>query len=141
MQSYGKPEENELIRRKTFYDLVGDLIDNIKTTKEEKTIKTIEDKYLQKNNNKYGIINKKDEKKNSDNNLNNWDNSLNKKIELSGILEKVKLRKSKEKQKRNKINNILFRCDIRIKNIDDSANKIKNINLKKVKKIIKMMNQ
>ena len=62
LAAYGKPEENELIQRKTFYDVVDDLIDDIKKTKEEKEIKTIEDKYINKNknnNNKFGNIKKK----------------------------------------------------------------------------------
>ena len=126
LQAYGKPEESELIKRKTFYDYVDDVIDEIKKAKEEKEIKSIEDKYIKKNdNNKFGNIKKNnDEKKNEDNEFNEVDNTVNKQIELNGILEKVKLRKIKEKEKRDLIDKILFKCDIRSKAINDSTNKI-----------------
>jgi hypothetical protein len=125
LQAYGKPEEDELVKRKTFYDFVDDLINDIKKTKEKKEIKSIEDRYINKSNNinKFGII-KKDEKKNEVHDINLVDNTVNKQLELSEVLEKVKLRKKKEQQKRDLIDNILFKCDIRRKAIDDSTNKI-----------------
>ena len=131
LQAYGKPEEEELLKRKTFYDYVEDLIDEIKKSKKQKEIKTIEDKYINNNNeiNKFGVVFKKEKDKNeSDNNnvLNTVDNTTNMKIELSDILEKIKLRRKKEKQKRLIVDNILFRSDMRRKAINDSTNKINN---------------
>ena len=131
LQAYGKPEEEELLKRKTFYDYVEDLIDEIKKSKKQKEIKTIEDKYINNNNeiNKFGVVFKKEKDKNeSDNNnvLNTVDNTTNMKIELSDILEKIKLRRKKEKQKRHIVDNILFRSDMRRKAINDSTNKINN---------------
>ena len=126
MQAYGKPEERELLKRKTFYDYVEDLIDDIKKIKEEKYIKSIEEKYTsKKEENKFGIVKKKDEKKEETNNeLNAVDNAVNKQVELSEILKKVELRKKKEKESRNRIDNILFRSDMKRKAINDSTNKI-----------------
>ena len=127
LQAYGKPEEDELFKRKTFYDFVDDLIDEIKQTKQEKEIKSIEDKYVKKNNNdnKFGNIKKKDEKKKESDVLNEVDNAINKQKEIGDILGKVKLRKIKEKEKRDIIDKILFKCDIRRKAINDSTNKLK----------------
>ena len=45
LRAYGKPEEEELLKRKTFYDVVEDLIDEIKKEKEEKDIKKIKNAY------------------------------------------------------------------------------------------------
>ena len=45
LKAYGKPEEEELLKRKTFYDVVEDLIDEIKKEKEEKDIKKIKNAY------------------------------------------------------------------------------------------------
>ena len=44
LRAYGKPEEEELLKRKTFYDVVEDLIDDIKKVKEEKDIEKINKK-------------------------------------------------------------------------------------------------
>ena len=41
LNAYGKPEEEELIKRKTFYDIVEDLIDDIKQTKNKKGNKNV----------------------------------------------------------------------------------------------------
>ena len=125
LQAYGKPEEEELLKRKTFYDFVEDLIDEIKKGREEKEIKSIEDKYINNNeNNKFGINKKKDKKDQENNDLNAFDNTTNKQIEINEILEKIKLRKKKEKQKRLIVDNILFKSDMRRKAINDSSPKI-----------------
>ena len=124
LQAYGKPEEEELLKRKTFYDYVEDLIEEIKKSKEEKDIKSIEDKYIiLSENNKLGNAKKKDEKKDEDNDLNAVDKTVNKQEELCGILEKVKIRRKKEKERNNLIDNILFKSDMRRKAINDSTTK------------------
>ena len=91
LEEYGKPEEVELIKRKTFYDMVEELIDDIKKTKEEKELKDIEDKYNINNRdkNKFGNVKKKQDKKKEDknNDINAVDNTINKKIELIEILK------------------------------------------------------
>ena len=116
MQAYGKPEEDELIKRKTFYDLVEDLIDDIKKTKNEKEIKSIEDKYNgNRNYKKFGDVKKKVDKKKEDNKNNDdlyaVDNAINKSKELSDVLKKIELRKIREQKKRDLIDNIFFKCD------------------------------
>ena len=45
LKAYGKPEEEELLKRKTFYDIVEELIDDIKQAEEEKKLNNIKNKY------------------------------------------------------------------------------------------------
>ena len=126
LQAYGKPEEEELLKRKTFYDYVDDLIGEIKKSKEEKDIKSIEDKYISPaDKNKFGNVKKKDEKKDKDvdNDLNAVDNTVNKQVELCEILEKVKVRRKKEKERSHLIDIILLRSEMRRKAINDSTHK------------------
>ena len=42
---FGKQEEQELIKRKTFYDEVKEIIDGLKLSEEEKDRKKIQDKH------------------------------------------------------------------------------------------------
>ena len=134
LQAFGKPEEDELVNRKTFYDLVEDLIDDIKITREEKEIKSIEDKYTNnKKENKYGDLKKKEDKKNDQekmqDEINSVDNTINKRKELSKALKNVELRQKKEKERRDLIEYIMFKSDLRKKAIYDSTDKlIKNKN-------------
>ena len=134
LQAFGKPEEDELVNRKTFYDLVEDLIDDIKITREEKEIKSIEDKYTNnKKENKYGDLKKKEDRKNDQekmqDEINSVDNTINKRKELSKALKNVELRQKKEKERRDLIEYIMFKSDLRKKAIYDSTDKlIKNKN-------------
>ena len=131
LQEYGKNEEVELLKRKTFYDYVEEVIDDIKRRKEEKEIKTIEEKYSINYKEKYKFGNvKKEQKEEKDvNNINDVDNTLNKKAELSEALKKVHLRKIKEQQKRKIINSIMLENEMRCKAIDETSNRIRqNIN-------------
>ena len=134
LQAFGKPEEDELVNRKTFYDLVEDLIDDIKITKEEKEIKSIEDKYTNnKKDNKYGNLKKKEDKKNEQEKMQDEidavDNTIKKRKEVSKALKNVELRQKKEKERRDLIEYIMFKSDLRKKAIYDSTEKlIKNKN-------------
>lgn len=134
LQAFGKPEEDELVNRKTFYDLVEDLIDDIQIRKEEKEIKSIEDKYTnKKKDNKFGDIKKRQENKNEEDKMNDElnavDNTINKRKELSKALKNVELRQKKEKEKRDLIEYIMFKSNLRRKSIYDSTEKlIKNKN-------------
>lgn len=134
LQAFGKPEEDELVNRKTFYDLVEDLIDDIKITREEKEIKSIEDKYTNnKKENKYGDLKKKEDKKNDQEKMQDEidavDNTIKKRKELSKALKNVELRQKKEKERRDLIEYIMFKSDLRKKAIYDSTDKlIKNKN-------------
>ena len=129
LKAYGKPEEDELDKRKTFFDLVEDVIGDIKTTKDEREIKSIEDKYNEYKSNKKKVVvkekdNKKKEEKKKNNNIYELDNTLSKKDQLSDMLKMVELRQIKEQKTRDKINKILFKCDLRQKTISDSVDKL-----------------
>ena len=133
LQAFGKPEEDELVKRKTFYDLVEDLITDIKLTKEEKEIKSIEDKYtINKKDNKYGNLKKMENKKKEDkmiDEISAVDNTITKRKAISKALRNVELRLKKEKERRDLIEYILFKSDLRKKSIYDSTDKlIKNKN-------------
>ena len=123
----GKPEEVELLKRKTFYDYVEDLVDDIKKTKEEKELKTIENKYgiNSGEKNKFGDV-KKEKEKGENNDINAVENAINKKRELSEALKKVKKRRIKEDEKRKIIERIIFESDTRRKAINNSTNKLKH---------------
>lgn len=123
LRAYGKPEEEELLKRKTFYDIVEDLIDEIKKEKEEKDINQIKNKYNKDNNN--GKDNeKKDEEKNND--INMVKNAINKQNEMSEVLKKVKKRKLKEERTRHLIDGILVQSELRRRFINNSTNKLYN---------------
>lgn len=112
LQAFGKPEEDELVNRKTFYDLVEDLIDDIKITREEKEIKSIEDKYTNnKKDNKYGNLKKKEDKKNEQEKMQDEidavDNTIKKRKEVSKALKNVELRQKKRKRKK-RLNRIYY---------------------------------
>ena len=118
LRAYGKPEEEELLKRKTFYDKFEELIDDIKQTKEEKAINKIKNKYEEKKDNK-------DEKNNEENDdLNMVDNVVNKHSEASKALEKVKIRRINEEKIRHKINNILVQSDLSRRAINRSTDKL-----------------
>lgn len=142
LKAFGKPEEDELVNRKTFYDVVEDLIDDIKKTKEEKEIKSIEDKYSDNKNNikKYGNSVKKEDKRKSDklvnDDINAVENTINKQKEISNVLKKVKLRQIKEREQRDLIHKIFFKCDLRTKAIDDSV-----IKLAKSRRLLNVSNE
>ena len=125
LRAYGKPEEEELIKRKTFYDLVEDLIDEIKEGKEEKALKKLQDKYnhsRKKNNfNEFDRKNK-DKDENADTDI--VDNAINKHAETSKELEKVKIRRQNEERVRHHITNILVQSDLSKRAIDNSIERL-----------------
>ena len=142
LQAFGKPEEDELVNRKTFYDLVEDLIDDIKIRKEEKEIKSIEDKYTNnKKENKYGDIKKKQENKSEqekmEDEIHAVDNTIKKRKEISKALKNVILRQKKEKERRDLIEYIMFKSDLRKKAIYDSTDKLIKNKLNKTNEIDK----
>ena len=123
LKAYGKPEEEELLKRKTFYDEVEDVIDEIKQTKEERELNKIKKNYYKekKNLNQF----EKEEKDNEKNNdINMVENTLNKHVEISDALKKIKKRKMNEQKKRHIINNILVQSELRRKNINRSTDKL-----------------
>ena len=124
LKAYGKQEEEELIKRKTFYDIVEDLIDDIKRTKGEKD--------LGKGYGKEEKINLNDldneEINNEQNNdINLFENAMNKHSEVSKDLEKIKIRRLNEERTRHIINNILVQSDLSRKAINRSTDKLNAI--------------
>ena len=130
LNTYGKPEEEELLKRKTFYDIVEELIDEIKQVEEEKDIKKIKDKYNkeEKKDFEFDKNGKKDEQKNE---LNMVDNAMNKHSEISQVLKKIKLRRINEERTRHLIDDLLIQSDLRRKAINRSTDKLYSFKNKK----------
>jgi hypothetical protein len=126
LRAYGKPEEEELLKRKTFYDVVEDLIDEIKKEKEEEDIKKIKNAYKKEEKKTINNLDKKEEEKDQEknNDLNMVDNAINKHAEESGVLKKIKNRRINEERKRHLINNILVQSELRRRAIDRSTDKL-----------------
>ena len=103
LKAYGKPEEEEIEKRKTFYEHVEDIIHEIHEIKEMKE--------FEKLNKKYGI--EQDKKKLAKSNKEqkeNDDQQQKQMVELSRALQQIAKRQKKEKQRRDQIDAILFKC-------------------------------
>ena len=125
LKAYGKPAEEELLKRKTFYDEVEDLIDEIKKDKEERNIKDIKNEYNTKEKKKINSSNKDEENNQGNNNdMNMVDNTKNKHSELSEALRHVKNRRINEERIRHLINNMLVQSELRRRFIDISTDKL-----------------
>ena len=124
LKAYGKQEEEELLKRKTFYDIVEDLIDEIKQIKEEKTIDNIKDKHSKEQKKIFNDFDKDEKNKEEINDFNIVDNAINKHSEASKILEKIKIRRLNEERTRHIITNILVRSDLGTKAIKRSTDKL-----------------
>jgi hypothetical protein len=110
IKAYGKPEEEEIEKRKTFLEHVEDIIDDIHEIQQQKSIEKL--------NKKYGIEHDKKKIK-SKNEQNENENPQQKQIfELSRALQEIAKRKKDEKKKRNQIDDILFKCDQGIHSIN-----------------------
>ena len=122
LKAYGKPAEEELIKRKTFYDEVEDLIDEIKKEKTERNIKKITKEY----NNKETKNKNRGDKNNQGNNndINMVDNARNKHSELSEALKHVKNRKINEERVRQLINNMLIKSELKSRFINISTDRL-----------------
>ena len=116
LKAYGKPEEEEIDKRKTFYEHVEDIIDDIHAIKQKKQ--------MEKLNKKYGI--KHDKKKlASRKEKSEYINPHKKKmIEVSRALQQINKRKKLERKKREEIENILFKCKHRMHSIDSFESKL-----------------
>ena len=113
MKEFGEQEEKELEMRKSFYEHVDRVINELKEDKEKRDLLNIE--------HKYGINIKTEEKKIlKQNEYWNEDQANNKRGELCKVLKITKERKIREKQKRNVIEEILFQCKKGINNIINS---------------------
>ena len=113
MKEFGEQEEKELEMRKSFYENVDRVINELKEDKEKKDLLNIE--------HKYGINIKPEEKKIiKQNEYWNEDQVHNKRGELCKVLKLTKERKIREKEKRNLIEEIMFQCKKGINNIINS---------------------
>ena len=124
IKSYGKPEEEEIEKRKTFLEHVEDIIDEIHEVQQQKEIDKL--------NKKYGI--EQDKKKlKSKNEENDHENPQQKQIfELSKALQEISKRKKDEKKKRDQIEDILFKCDQGIHSINILDGKLPKKNRSKI---------
>ena len=136
LNAFGKREEQELLKRKTFYDSVEEIIGEIKQKEEERDKQEIMDEY---NKDEKNYLNRKDIKGNKeyDENINANDNVMNKHFEASKVLKKIKLRKLNEERTRRIINKILEDTELTRKAINSSTDKLFDNKIKKEKSIIK----
>ena len=123
LKAYGKQEEEELLKRKTFYDIVEELIDEIKESNEEKKLNNIKNKYNKGEKKNFDDFDKKDKNDEENNELNMVDNAINKHSEVSKVLEKIRIRKLNEERTRHIITNILVQSDLSRKAIIHSTDK------------------
>ena len=135
LNAFGKREEQELLKRKTFYDSVEEIIGEIKQKEEERDKQEIMDEY---NKDEKNYLNRKDIKGNKeyDGNINANDNVMNKHFEASKVLKKIKLRKLNEERTRRIINKILEDTELTRKAINSSTDKLFDNKIKKEKSII-----
>ena len=119
LKAYGKPEEEEIEKRKTFYEHVEDIIDDIHMVQQQKETEKI--------NKKYGIAqDKKKLLKSKKENKNNDNPQKKQRTELSKALQEIIKRQKKEKQKRQQIDDILFKCKQRVHSINYFDKKLPN---------------
>ena len=122
LKVFGKPEELELFRMKTFYDSFDDLIDDINKKKEEHNVKKIIEEYTKKETNSFSRMNKKRNKGNSAINMTDiFDNKIS---EDSKVIQNIKRRKYNEERARNLIDQILLKNDLGMKAINRSTDKL-----------------
>ena len=107
IQSYRKNEEELINKRKSFYDRLDDVIDDIKKRRHTKKMDKISKQF--------GINLKNDEDKNVI--VEESDKILFKNIEVKNSLKELYQRQKIEKEKREKIRGILERCKEKFNNI------------------------
>ncbi len=115
LKEFGKPEEEELEKRKTFFDRVEDLIGIIKESKENH--------YLEEKYKEYGCdLNKEETKIKSkvENLYNDSDNAIKKQENICKVLKNVEKRKKQEQKSRDLLEEIMFQNKKITKNIMDS---------------------
>jgi hypothetical protein len=103
LKAYGKPEEEEIEKRKTFYEHVEDIIQEIHEIKEMKEFEKLNKKYGIEQDKKKIVKSNKEQKENDD-------QQQKQMVELSRALQQIAKRQKKEKQRRDQIDEILFKC-------------------------------
>ena len=117
LKAYGKPEEEEIEKRKTFYEHVEDVIDDIHQVQQQKEIEKL--------NKKYGINQDKKNITKSKKGKKEFNPPQQKQmIELSRALKEIEKRKKKEKNCREEIGDILEKCKQRLHSINSFEKKL-----------------
>ena len=99
LQAYKKNEEELINKRKSFYDRLDDVIEDIKKVQKSKNLDNIAKQFG---------INLKEDVKNKE--IEESDKMLFKNREVKNSLKELYKRQKVEKEKRKKINQILSRC-------------------------------
>ena len=124
IKAYRKNEEDLINKRKSFYDRLDDVIDDIKRRKKLKNMENIAKQFgihLKDDNTKTNIIEESDL-------------MFSKNREVKNSLKELYRRQKLEKEKREKIKDILGRCKEKFNNIRTKLNEFK-IKDKKLKEI------
>ena len=118
LKAYGKPEEEEIEKRKTFYEHVEDIIDDIHVVQQKKEIEKL--------NRKYGVEydKKKLYKKKDEDKENKAEIQKKQMMELSKELQLIDKRRKNEKKKRQEIDDILFKSKQRVQAINSMDRKL-----------------
>ena len=127
LKAFGKPEDEEIEKRKTFFEHVEDVIDEIHVSQQQKQIEKLNKKYGISQDKKKIIKSKKGEKE--------FNRPQEKQmVELSKALQEIDKRMKKEKHKREQIDDILLKCQQRLHSINSFENKLpkKEIELEKI---------
>ena len=122
LDSYKKNEEELINKRKTFYDRLDDLIEDLKKRKKEKNFLILAKKF--------GAQLKDDDKNNAQ--IEEMNKMLYKCQDVKHSLKLLYKRQKSEKEKREKINTILGKCKDEFNNIKSKLNeyRIKEMKLK-----------
>ena len=116
LKAYGKPEEEEIEKRKTFYEHVEDIVNDIHEIQQQKE--------MEKLNKKYGIEQDKKKIVKSKNEIDEEDPQKKGRIEQCKALQEISKRQKKERQRRQQIDDILFKCKQRIHSINSFDRKL-----------------
>ena len=124
LDSYKKNEEELINKRKTFYDRLDDLIEDLKKRKKEKNFLILAKKF--------GAQLKDDDKNNAQ--IEEMNKMLYKCQDVKHSLKLLYKRQKSEKEKREKINTILGKCKDEFNNIKSKLNeyRIKERKLKEI---------
>ena len=117
LKAYGKPEEEEIDKRKTFYEHAEDIIKEIQDIKEAKEFEKLNKKYGVEQDKKKIIKSKKAT-------IDNDDPQEKQIVELSKALQQIAKRQKNEEQTMEQINKILFKCKQGIHSIYNFDKKI-----------------
>lgn len=104
IDAYKRTEEDEINDKKSFYDRLDDMIDNIKIAKKNKNIENIAKQF--------GVKLKMDENGNNKNKIDDSDKIYYKRREAYNSLIQIFRKQKDERKRREKIENILSNCKV-----------------------------